>query len=808
MNKKIFLASSSELKEDRKEFEIFINRKNKDLVFQGIFIELIVYDNFLDAVSKTGLQDEYNKAIRECDIFVMLFFTKVGQYTEEEFETAFGQFKITNKPLIFTYFKDAGISTGSANKSDLMSLWAFQEKLVALKHYYTVYKNIDELRFKFNQQLDKLVADEFIPFTIINSKSYLPPQRYFFGRKKELAIIAEAIAPEARTWGVFISGPGGIGKTALAIRAGHLALTEQFRIKIFLSAKRTHLTPKGVEELDDFVLPNYTALLTELAKELGEESIVKIDPSERAKYVRRLLSDRRALIIFDNIESLDPNDRARLFQFLNLLPLSCKAIVTSRHHADAAAETIRLDQLTQDAAKFLIDKLAERYFILASASESDKRSLYILAGGNPLVIQWIAGQLGREHSKCHTIQDAFYYLKNAPNTNDPLEFIFGDLVTTFYEYETKILSALAQFILPAEISWIADIADLPMNAVEATVREFASRSLVVSDQTNERFLLFPLVIEYLRKKYPDIVIKLRERFITQIFTFIMDNGWDNKDRFNELEMGWPKIASALPIFVKGDDAKFQEVVGALDKFLELSGRWDELLQLNLQAEERSALTNQENAGRRAYRAGEIYFWRERTDDVVACAMRAEHYWQQKTGHKIALALHLKGLGLGLQNDFASAIEAHSQSLAIYQSIDPESIYVAMELNDLANAERLSGDYESAENHYESALRIDEKIGNQEGVVIRTGNLALLALNRKDLPKSEELARRALSLAESLNREDLIAHNCRRIGWSLVKQGRPNEGLPFAKRAFRIYQKYPSSRRIEDVQALLRECGST
>jgi hypothetical protein len=27
--KKIFLASSSELKEDRKEFEIFINRKNK-----------------------------------------------------------------------------------------------------------------------------------------------------------------------------------------------------------------------------------------------------------------------------------------------------------------------------------------------------------------------------------------------------------------------------------------------------------------------------------------------------------------------------------------------------------------------------------------------------------------------------------------------------------------------------------------------------------------------------------------------------------------------------------------------------------
>ena len=129
--KRIFLASSSELKEDRKEFEIFINRKNKDWVDQGVFIELIVWEDFLDAVSKTRLQDEYNKAIRECDIFVMLFWTKVGQYTEEEFETAFGQFKATNKPFIFTYFKDAEISTGSANKKDLMSLWAFQEKLDA-----------------------------------------------------------------------------------------------------------------------------------------------------------------------------------------------------------------------------------------------------------------------------------------------------------------------------------------------------------------------------------------------------------------------------------------------------------------------------------------------------------------------------------------------------------------------------------------------------------------------------------------------------------------------------------------------------
>ncbi len=83
IKKKLFLASSSELKEDRDQFEIFINRKNKDWIDRGIFLELILWEDFLDAVSQTRLQDEYNKAIQECDIFVMLFATKVGNYTEE-----------------------------------------------------------------------------------------------------------------------------------------------------------------------------------------------------------------------------------------------------------------------------------------------------------------------------------------------------------------------------------------------------------------------------------------------------------------------------------------------------------------------------------------------------------------------------------------------------------------------------------------------------------------------------------------------------------------------------------------------------
>jgi hypothetical protein len=89
----IFLASSEELKDDREKFRQFIGDKNKILNKRNQFIELVIWEDFIDAMSKTRLQDEYDKAVRESDIFVMLFATKVGPYTLEEFENAFGQFQ-------------------------------------------------------------------------------------------------------------------------------------------------------------------------------------------------------------------------------------------------------------------------------------------------------------------------------------------------------------------------------------------------------------------------------------------------------------------------------------------------------------------------------------------------------------------------------------------------------------------------------------------------------------------------------------------------------------------------------------------
>lgn len=157
---KIFLASSEELVNDRRTFEIFLTRKNNILIKEGIYLELVIWENFLDFMSKTRLQDEYNKALAECDIFIMLFYTKVGMYTEEEFDTARQHFMENDRPIIFTYFKDA-----PSDIEPQESLVRFKERLQEMGHFYTVYENIDKLQLHFGGQLEKLKEKGFFNST-------------------------------------------------------------------------------------------------------------------------------------------------------------------------------------------------------------------------------------------------------------------------------------------------------------------------------------------------------------------------------------------------------------------------------------------------------------------------------------------------------------------------------------------------------------------------------------------------------------------------------------------------------------------
>ena len=89
--------------------------------------------------------------------------------------------------------------------------------------------------------------------------------------------------------------------------------------------------------------------------------------------------------------------------------------------------------------------------------------------------------------------------------------------------------------------------------------------------------------------------------------------------------------------------------------------------------------------------------------MITCADYAAAHWQRaKAGaRERAVAIQLRGIGHQLKEDYSAAITAYREVLDLHRSRAAESVDVAIGLNDLAEAEQLSGDLAAAEGHQTS-----------------------------------------------------------------------------------------------------------
>jgi hypothetical protein len=152
----LFLASSRDLVEERATFESFVRQRNDSWTQQGRYLKLISSDDFPKALAPGRSQNEYNEAIRRSEIMVVLFSTKVGEYTREEFEVALAEYRKTHdRPRIFLFWNVAQVSLASVNRAELYSLFDFQQRLSEANLYWIEYRNTDELIRLFGDQLER-----------------------------------------------------------------------------------------------------------------------------------------------------------------------------------------------------------------------------------------------------------------------------------------------------------------------------------------------------------------------------------------------------------------------------------------------------------------------------------------------------------------------------------------------------------------------------------------------------------------------------------------------------------------------------
>ena len=633
----------------------------------------------------------------------------------------------------------------------------------------------------------------------------LPSLQPFFGREEELRRIADALDPESRTWGALIDGPGGMGKTSLAVRAAYDAPPGAFEKIVYVSLKSRELDDDGVRDLSGFLISGLAELLNELARELGHSEIAKVPENERPRKLLNALRGTHTLLVLDNLESLIKKDRDIVFTFVKRLPVGCKAILTSRQRIGSAAEELILEKLSEEAALATLANLAESNPALAKTSEVERCNLYRETGGKPLLLRWTAGQIGR--GSCINLVDAIGYLRSCPEGNDPLEFVFGDLIENFSASETHLLCALTYFTHPAKVEHLAGLAECPEADADRALRSLVNRSLVVPNDELRTFVLGPLVADFLRKKKPEVVAETGNLLEKRAYALIVENGYNKHHRFHLVYAAWPMVSAAMPRFLAGRNDRLQTFCDALFQLCNFSGRFDESLALNKDAE-RVALSAKDfsNAGWRAYQAGWIHYLREQSEEVLDCANRSAAHWAKAQAgfREQATAIRLRGLGHSVAGNHVAAISAYQETVSLLRRLGDNDRDIAIVLNSLAIAEDCTGDLEAADRDYTEALQIALTVDYREGIAYITGNLAELALYRDDLPKAESLARKALARAEEVGRQDLIARDCRVLARTLVLQGRRAEGLPHARRSVQILTQLDLPE-LDSANKILEEC---
>ena len=666
-------------------------------------------------------------------------------------------------------------------------------------------------RLALNENRDKkhyvkdLSSKNLVHETHNAKHSGLPYVTSFFGRESEIKTINEALSPETRTWGVLIDGPGGIGKTTLAICAAERISDTLFKRKIFLSAKEREIGSDGVVELRGYVLPDYPQILNEIATQLGKPEFLKSPEIERIKEIRTVLQTEPVLLIIDNLESLSSEHSNQIFSFLGRLPQGCKAIVTSRRRGDVDARIIRLGRLEQEPALALLEQLARDRPLLQRATENERLRLYEETGGNPLLMRWVVGQLGR--GRCITIESALDFLRNAPEGNDPLEFIFGDLIETFTDSEFKVLAALTYFTRSIETKYIATIGKVSNRTAETALLSLCNRAIVVPDRNETMFSLVPMIKDFIRKARPSLVFKVGNELEKYSYAKIIENGGDKIEKYDYLDKEWHTIAPALQYFFLGPSAQMQTICNALNAFLMHTNRLDELLAINLRAE-KMAVKEKDflSAGWRAYQAGMTYFHRREIEPLTKCIGKAEKYWTDvyASARERAMLIRLRAMLNLIKGDFTRAKFEYEQCRDMRISIAPDTKEVSIALNDLAAVKQKMRDFDGAIEDCLEALRIAKMVDYKEGVATMSSNVVELLLDKEDWKKAEMFATEWIEYADRYGRFGLSAT----MNIFLAKaKFRLENRIGALKAAMKVLSSasYASPQQFEEARTIVKEC---
>ncbi len=173
----------------------------------------------------------------------------------------------------------------------------------------------------------------------------------FVGRVQEVRSVVKACLGPFPI--ITIVGEGGVGKTALALKAAYEVLDSKesrFDAVVWTSSKTTQLTPTEIIRIEGAIRDSL-GMMRSVAEELAGDV-----PGSPLEEVLAYLREFRILLVLDNLETVLDE---RLRDFLQQLPAGSKVLITSRIGLGALDYPMKLNPMTPEESAQLLRALAK-----------------------------------------------------------------------------------------------------------------------------------------------------------------------------------------------------------------------------------------------------------------------------------------------------------------------------------------------------------------------------------------------------------------------------------------------------------------
>ena len=155
---RVFIASSDELTSEREKFDTLFAHLNTIFEARGISLKPVKWEFLDSSAGPLHKQEEYNRELKTCDICVVVFWQKFGDYTKEELDVAYSELCAGRKPTkLYVFFKEP------ADASEQMQNFKVSfDKEYAYGHFYGKFSTLDKLQLDFVLQLEHFLGSNLI----------------------------------------------------------------------------------------------------------------------------------------------------------------------------------------------------------------------------------------------------------------------------------------------------------------------------------------------------------------------------------------------------------------------------------------------------------------------------------------------------------------------------------------------------------------------------------------------------------------------------------------------------------------------